>query len=484
MTKKNRTALFLSLLILFLLVGPLTIFFCQGYRLDFKNKKVVQTGGLYLKISPKESEIYINNKLKKKTNFLTGSTFIKNLLPKKYKIEIKKEGYYPWSKELEIKEKQVTDAKNIILFPKKINFRTLSSTQKKIENFFISPDKKQIICLYSNSDNLKTNWNLELLNIKEDTKTKLLSKKDFRSEARFLDLQWSPDSKKILIKIEYKGKLKNFILELNKEKQLIPLKLSSDSFEKIFFSPNPGEIFLIKKQGKSNALFLYNYLNLNQKIVLNDLICCKIFNKNIIWLKKDGFLYKSDLSGKILEAINLKPLSIKQNSEYKLIFKNLSKIFLKENNTLYYLDQKSKQFKEIFKHLQFLKFSPDVRKVVLTNHNEIWLFFLESQYEQPQEKIQNKVFLTRFSEKIDQIFWLNNYYLIFKIKASSLHQNSNNSKIKIIETDARDRINIVNFPIFNLKENKEITKIFFSQIQKKLYILASKNLYISDLLLP
>ena len=86
MTERTRTILFLICLFLFLLIAPVTIFYSQGYRFDIDSKKITQTGGLFLKIEPKQVEIYINGKLKKKTDFFFGSALIENLLPRKYKI--------------------------------------------------------------------------------------------------------------------------------------------------------------------------------------------------------------------------------------------------------------------------------------------------------------------------------------------------------------------------------------------------------------
>ena len=143
MTKKTRMVLFLSLLVLFFLIVPLIVFYSQGYRYDFENKKITQTGGLFLKVVPRQVEIYIDNKLKKKTDFFFGSILIENLLPKKYKIEVKKEGYYPWEKSLEIKERQVTEAKNIILFPENPNFTVAATEKEEINNILSKINPKE-----------------------------------------------------------------------------------------------------------------------------------------------------------------------------------------------------------------------------------------------------------------------------------------------------------------------------------------------------
>ena len=121
MTKRTRTILFITCIFLFILVAPSVVLYSQGYRFNFNppagGKIIVQTGAFYFKVLPTSAEIYLDGKLKKKTDFFFGTAFIKNLLPKKYTIEVKKDGYLPWSKTIELKEREVQEFKNIALIP-------------------------------------------------------------------------------------------------------------------------------------------------------------------------------------------------------------------------------------------------------------------------------------------------------------------------------------------------------------------------------
>lgn len=134
MTKKTRTILFFTFAALFVLAAPTVLFYSQGYRFDFETKKVVQTGGLYFKVAPRSAQVYLNGKLKGTTSLFTNSALVENLLPKTYYAEIKKDGYRSWQKTLEVKESQVTEAKNILLFPENINFAKLDLTPKQISD--------------------------------------------------------------------------------------------------------------------------------------------------------------------------------------------------------------------------------------------------------------------------------------------------------------------------------------------------------------
>ena len=103
--------------------------------------------------------------------------------------------------------------------------------------------------------------------------------------------------------------------------------------------------------------------------------------------------------------------------------------------------------------------STDKSKVLESNNYEIRIVFPEK---------DEKIFLTRFSEKIENIFWLNDYYLIFNV----------GDKIKIAEIDNRDGLNIV-----DLAEFKK-PKIYWDKDARKLYVLSEKKTYLLENLLP
>jgi len=113
MTQRIRRIILIGAVLFFVLITPIILLYAWGYSFDWQNKKVVLTGGLYLKSVPKKAEVYINNQIQKEIT----PTFIKRLLPKEYQIKITKQGYHSWQKNLEVESKIVTEAKNIVLIP-------------------------------------------------------------------------------------------------------------------------------------------------------------------------------------------------------------------------------------------------------------------------------------------------------------------------------------------------------------------------------
>ncbi|MBZ9571824.1 hypothetical protein KJA15_00595 [Patescibacteria group bacterium] len=475
MTKKARTILFLICLFLFLISVPLIVFYSQGYRFDFDSKKIVQTGAFYFKVWPKSVQIYLDGKLEKKTDFFFGSALIKDLLPKKYDVEIKKSGFHSWKKILQIKEKEVTEVKSVFLIPENPKFTILT---KETENFFFSPDERKIIL----EEVDEKGWNLKLLELDRNVKSHLFEEKDFSKEkvpeVEFLDLEYSLDSKKILLKTREKerirtspsartlipSELKYWIVDLEKiPVNLISLDFLGRDIEKISFNPRDSQkIFFISK----NSLFEANFIKRETNQILENLITYETSDRNIYLIDNNGFFLKTDLLGQSQEKLNLEPLPLKEEVEYQLCLKS-PRTFLKENDILHIFNPDSKNFEKFFESIKDFKFSPDLKKMVFFSDYEIWVFFLEEKYGQPRKKTGERIFLTRFSEKIRNCFWYTPHYLIFNA----------GSVIKIAEIDDRDRINIVDLA------NLQSPEIFWNESNKKLYVLSDGNLYVSEMLI-
>jgi hypothetical protein len=98
---------------LFLTLLPIVLSYSLGYHIDFKNLNVYKTGIIYVKSKPSDASIYINGRR------YPASTpaRLEELKPGRYNIEVRKEGFYPWQRELVVRPNMVTKADDIVLFP-------------------------------------------------------------------------------------------------------------------------------------------------------------------------------------------------------------------------------------------------------------------------------------------------------------------------------------------------------------------------------
>jgi len=364
MTKKNRNIILGICIIIFFFIAPYIVFYSLGYRIDFEQKKLVATGGIYVKALPQGANVIIDSKISNKTSLLSPTVFVQNLLPKQHLVEIKKEGYYDYKKTLDVREKEVIKLERVILFKKNILFETLPNQNNSP---FIKKDDPPLFII--KNDNLYKN-----------------------------------DSK--------------------------------------------GTVAILKK-----------------------IVSFEVSGNNIIWLGSDGFLYRSSQDGKTTDKLSNTPLKINKGNLYE--FSIISQfIFLKVNNSLSLFNQKKGTFETFYSPVNELKISPDGQKILYYNDSEILYSYLNT------DNSEN-IFLNRFSEKIGDVFWINNDYLIFNL----------GEKIVISELDNRDTINTVAFPTeLTLSDGRSIAlsnfKISMNQNDKKLYILIKNILLASEKLIP
>ncbi len=495
MTRKTRTILFSFFVFLFAVVAPLIIFYSQGYRLDFATKKIVQTGGFYFKIWPSSTDIHIDGKAMKKTDFFFGSTFWQDLIPKKYTVRIEKEGYQPWQKTLEVKEKLVTEIKDVILFPQKVDFQSVS---QGVQDFWALPDKKRLILEKTNPSTDKTpiqNWRLVIYDTLKNVQSLFLDESVIgkKERAEILSITPSFDSKKIILAVNLSEKTQNFVIDMqNLPQTTTPLSLNflsggigniefnSGNSQKLFFIYNQNlydaDLTNTKPRQLGTSKTAQTGDNQIQMPLLENIETYTQIGDNLYLLQSvppkkrggqiSGFIYRTDTTGKIIEKINETALILKPESYYK-IFVFQPYIFLQENDTLYLFNSETKSFEKFFEQFQNLKISPDSKKLAYFSDNDLWLLYLVDDQEQPIKKAGDKIFLGNFPEKIEEVFWLSSNYLIL---------NSGN-KVKIIETDDRDRVQTWDIGAF------ENPKIFFNDNDKKLYVLDKTNLFLAENLL-
>jgi len=438
MVKKVRAVIFWVCLFLFLLAAPLTIFYSQGYRFDLNppagGKKITQTGGIFLKVIPKQAEIYLNEKLKKKTDFFFGSALVENLLPRKYKIEVKKEGYLSWQKSLEVKEKEVTEVKNIILFPQNLNFTVLT---KGVENFWLSLNKKELVLKEKGGQG----WSLKLYDLETNIKSHLIAEGDiFSKGADLLNLEFSADNPK---KISLETRTERGVeMKANSERQTSSTSGAREEL-KYFTLEIDKTPPSLKEEG-------------NPALLPENIVTSQTFDGDSYYLDNLGNFFKDG------EGLTRTSFPVKAETDYDIKkFQNF--IFLRENQDLYWFNLDSKSFERYFDGIKGLKISSDKNKLVLFSNHEIWILFLQEKLDPPQKKAGDKILIARLSEKIKDCFWLNPDYLIF----------NTTDTIKIAETDDRDQINIIDLTKFKEPE------MFWNSFNKKLYLLSSENLYAS-----
>lgn len=269
----KKLILFLGFIFIFILI----IAYARGYRLDLKEKKVSSIGILAISSNPKPAKIYINGEFKDVTDANI------NLPPGKYQIEIKKEGYTSWKKEVVLKGEWVLSL-NALLFPQNPSLSPLTNLGIVKAVPLDGTDKTLI---FSQKENEETDgiYLFELpktpINVFPPLKT-LVLKKNFPSniDLKTASVIFSPDYKEAMVSFFSNNKESFYLLALNQENQtpfeitsskdvLIKswelekqerilkvlntypkefVKIASDSFKIISFSPDETKVLYQSKK--------------------------------------------------------------------------------------------------------------------------------------------------------------------------------------------------------------------------------------------
>lgn len=139
-----RLAMLIIFIAAFFVISPILIMYTAGYRYDWRNGLLKETGAISVDVEPKNATVYLNGiRLKDKMPIR-----LNNIAPAKYSLRITAAGYFDWLKEIEVKNKQTNYTKEIILI-KKDKPQILVSG--KINNAALSYDGRFII--YSTQKN-------------------------------------------------------------------------------------------------------------------------------------------------------------------------------------------------------------------------------------------------------------------------------------------------------------------------------------------
>lgn len=445
MTKRTRTALFVLMVLIFTVIAPVIIMYSQGYRFDVKKMKFLETGGIYVKTMPGDATISIDDDYQNKTSGFSRDLLIQNLLPENHNIKIEKEGYYSWTKTLEVKEKKVAEAKYIVLFPNDIPFASIS---KDVKNFYPYPDNNKILLLTISN---------ELLSYDEEKgeTQKILSKT--QTPYNISDISFSASSKRALIKTSTGL---HYLLNLETSTISLIKSMSSKTQNVIFDSNNEG-------------YFFYQANNLIYRINADKQTTPKLFKKekvetftvigNDVYSLENGILYKDNLLLNTNETLSKEAVETAGNT-YELVSME-NEIFLIENKqTAYLFNKDTKAFDKKIEAKAELKYTPFYDRILFAADNELWLLLLKDAETPFFKKAYTTIFISRFSQNIGDIKWLNGDYFVYTL----------DNKVNISEIDNRDHINSFELP------QSETSKIFFNGNTKKLFLLNKEELLTSE----
>lgn len=170
----------------------------MGYRYDWRNGFLRETGAISIDIKPNNAKVYLND-----IELKSGIPIrLNNITPRKYLLKITATGFYDWEKEIEVKNKQTIYIKEISLL-KKSNPQKIS--ENKANDLKLSTDGRYLA--YYFNDNI---WAYDKNN---KTEKIILNWKNKKNPT----IEWGKKQNILMVAEENSDEF--FIIDFNKEKQ-------------------------------------------------------------------------------------------------------------------------------------------------------------------------------------------------------------------------------------------------------------------------
>ncbi len=112
-TMLKRRLLYGVFIVVFLFVAPLLILYASGYRYNDRIGIVQKTGAIFVNVTPKDVNIFLNNEL---VEDLGTDLRITQLLPEEYDVRITADGYRDWNRMVTVSPFETTFLTDIQLF--------------------------------------------------------------------------------------------------------------------------------------------------------------------------------------------------------------------------------------------------------------------------------------------------------------------------------------------------------------------------------
>ena len=464
----SKRIFFWTLTALFFVITPLVIFYALGYRFNSQRGIFVFTGSLSIKANPLNVEIYIDQELKNGSLNRINSTYhVGGLKPGDHLIEVKAEGYNTWSKKITVNSGTSTEFWNILL--SKNDYARTDFPSDGIDKFFFDPGKKLIAYTHNDTGNLS----VSVLDLSNDESSDIFSSDEyFFTSDKKENIEWSPQSKKIIIPVEKDGK-KNYFLVDVKTKEIIDLKniAGTEDISKVRWDKDNKNFIYYISEGNIHYL---NTLNPEEKrIVAKNVASYDLSSSYVYYFQlPSGIVYRTNYNGvdEPEQMTTSAPEKMSDPSYQITVYDPIRIALLNKSGDLYIhnMGVLKDYFKNLSSGISEIQFSDDGKKMLYWSDSEICVYFLRDWEVQPWRNENDQKEVIRFSEKIDNVQWEKDYeHVVFSV----------GSKMKVAEIDSRSQNNTQDVISLTGNSNKIVSdfgenKIYFTDVDNgisKLY---------------
>lgn len=464
-----RKILFTACILTFIVLCPILLAYSLGYYFNPTTKKIVSTGSILLKSATPKLSIYVDNVLSSQKT----TTYLENLEPRDYSLEVTKEGFTSWKKTLNVANQRLAIAENILVLPLSPNLSEVSSDLGWIK---FSPSKKYALALQkTQTETAKISLQLINLSINDFP---IISNIDSPYEIIYIDknsINWQQSEKTVSFFAEIGSGEKGYFM-LNEKNGKISFSLIASAEKSSFLNSkwhnDNDNIFSYLENGKITQIDIQK----NEKYQLD--LEAKYFisaDSKIFYMQKDSgliyFIADSQFSS-IIKSSSVKnarqltktPIpEFSKDKTYKLAYLNDKDLLVQDSENNLYLAQEQ-SVEKIQSNISGFEISPSGKTLLIFDEHIVETLKTDSEILQQN----SKQLITRMEGQIKKAIWFDDYHIAYLLSTgefyiTELDGRSNRNTIKPLPDEISD------FWIEYPASRNQIYPTVYCQMEDKLY---------------
>lgn len=404
MTRRQFRLYFYFYIALFVVLLGAILFYTLGYRYNYRTGETIQTGGMVVRSEVEGVSVFNNGESVKKSGLIDNlfNSFIKveNLRPGKYNLEVKKDGYQTWHKEVEITSGKLEKFENVLLLknqyePREVLPQVDLRAQKQVWYF---PQQNRIAYVDSVGD-------FYILDLFQNQTTLILTAAQLVTLGEVRSLTVTPNPNLWIFRTHAKGH------------ELVQI-LQSDvkRFHEIPDTLQPALVFAwdhqtLRASGgrlwftENNQLFTYELSPQRKLMIAEGVQAFALDGEKVYYAKSETVdqtsFYQKDTSGG--NEIRLARVPSDFNVQAPLEVQNSGRYFWALNQKNLYILNKYNELQKIAGDVEKAQFFKNGKRLLYTSANEIRIYYTENQAAQPLKFAGEQELVTRWSGEIKDL---------------------------------------------------------------------------------
>lgn len=423
--KATRRKIFYSFALLFFVIVPLVILYARGYVFDFGDRRIVATGGIFVKTVETGARVFVDDEFARETSFISRGALITSLLPKRYTVRVEQEGHRPWRKVVRVANEEVLEFRNVFLPPATITPMVVFNTRQRGSSRLVELPGTSEIAVESGAASkavffVDTKTRVSRTNIIrvsdwfwDDSTNASLILRESDGRRQWFSLPYAADGSAKEARISFRGLPKEFSAE-----RVTPHPVNADEF--YFFAG--GALFL---QGRARV----------PVPIAEQVHAYAVAPDRLYFVSQNGFFVESDLDGRETKVLGRKGLLLDPEAPAKIHIAASGDVFVLDaaGGLFHYQPGRDQELGLVAGNVAGFDAASAGDRLLFWDDRRLWVYWLRDNPAQPFDLVRSKKQIFYSGESIRQAF----------LNSEGTHAFfSDGARIRMTEVDDRGSTNV------------------------------------------